>query len=142
MIAADQVTKQMVVRSVGRDESVTVIRGVLYISHFRNSGAAFGTFRGFPGLLAMIALVGVGVLAVVLARRPSPLVGAGAALVAGGATGNLIDRAFRPWPFHGTVVDFIEFRGRWPAFNVADSAITIGVLILLFASLRREQVGS
>jgi signal peptidase II len=129
VVAADQVTKLLVVRSIPEGDHVRVFDDWLVISHIRNSGAAFGTLRGFGGVLALAAIAGVAVFAFVVWRRPSPVVGMAAALVAGGAMGNLLDRIVR-----GTVVDFVDFRF-WPAFNVADTAITIGALLLvLFGS--------
>ena len=134
VVALDQVTKLIVVRTVAEGDHVRIFGDWLVISHIRNSGAAFGTLRGFGGLLAMVALAGVGVFAVVLWRRPSTVIGIAAGLVAGGALGNLTDRLVR-----GTVVDFIDFR-YWPAFNVADSAITVGAGILILESfMHREE---
>jgi signal peptidase II len=117
------------VRAIPEGDHLRVFDDWLVISHIRNSGAAFGTLRGFGGVLALAAIAGVAVFAFVVWRRPSPVVGMAAALVAGGAMGNLLDRIVR-----GTVVDFVDFRF-WPAFNVADSAITVGALLLvLFGS--------
>ena len=99
---------------------------MLRLSHIRNSGAAFGSLKGFGGLLVLAAMVGVVAFALVVVRHPEPATAIGAGLVAGGAAGNLIDRMFRP----GGVVDFVDFRF-WPAFNVADSAITVGAIVLL-----------
>lgn len=132
ILGADQLTKLAVVRTLGVGESWPVVDGLLWISHVRNSGAAFSLFRGSGTLLGLAALVGVAILVTVIVRRPPRLVGYAAALVAAGALGNLTDRLVR-----GTVVDFVDLQGRWPAFNVADSAITIGVLLLVLTSGRR-----
>src|SRR5207245_1869876 len=87
--ALDQLTKLAVVRALPEGDSRPVIDDFLRLSDLRNSGAAFGTMRGFSGVLALAALVGViGFLAVVV-RNPGRLAGLGAALVAGGALGNL-----------------------------------------------------
>jgi len=131
VVAVDQITKLAVVRTIAEGDRVRLVDGWLALSHVRNSGAAFGTLRGFGGLLALAALAGVVIFAVVVWRRPTPLVGLAAALVAGGATGNLTDRIFR-----GTVVDFVDFRF-WPAFNAADTAITIGAILLVWFGLER-----
>ncbi len=133
--AFDQLTKLLVVRSIPEGESRHVIDDFLRLSHFRNPGAAFGTLKGFSGLLALVALVGVIAFLAVVVREPNRIGGIGAALVAGGALGNLIDRLARGGPVNGSVVDFIDFRF-WPAFNVADSAISIGALLLVWASFR------
>jgi len=133
--ALDQLTKLAVVRALPEGESRPVIDDFLRLSDLRNSGAAFGTMRGFSGVLALAALVGViGFMAVVV-RNPGRLAGMGAALVAGGALGNLTDRMLHGGPIRGSVVDFIDFRF-WPAFNVADSAITIGAVLLVWSSIR------
>jgi signal peptidase II len=132
VVAADQLTKLLVIRSIAEGDHVRVLGDVLVLSHVRNSGAAFGTLRGFGGLLALAAVAGVVIFAVIVWRRPSPILGAAAGLVAGGAMGNLVDRIVR-----GTVVDFVDFRF-WPAFNVADSAITVGALLLIVFGLERK----
>jgi signal peptidase II len=132
IVAVDQITKLAVVANIAEGDSVRVFDHWLFISHIRNSGAAFGTLRGFGGILALAAIAGVVVFAVVVWRRPTPAVGFAAALVAGGAMGNLLDRIFR-----GTVVDFVDFR-YWPAFNAADSAITIGALLLVWFGSRQQ----
>jgi signal peptidase II len=139
VVGLDQLTKFLVVRSLDIGESRPIIDGVLRLSHVRNSGAAFGTFRGFSGLLALAAVVGLVMIVGLIVRRPSPMTGLGAALVAAGAFGNLIDRLFRGPFARGTVVDFIDPRF-WPSFNVADSAITIGALLIVVAGfLERPQ---
>ena len=129
VVAVDQVTKLAVVRTIAEGDHVRLVDNWLLLSHIRNSGAAFGTLPGFGGVLALAAVAGIVIFAVVVWRRPSPLIGVAAALVAGGAMGNLTDRIFR-----GTVVDFIDFRF-WPAFNAADTAITIGAILLVWFGL-------
>jgi signal peptidase II len=131
VIGFDHLTKFLVVRSLDEGESRRVLDDVLWLSHFRNSGAAFGSLRGFGGVLLLAAMVGVVAFTLIVVRNPEPLTAIGAGLVAGGAAGNLIDRIFRP----GGVVDFVDFRF-WPAFNVADSAITIGAVLLLLSGFR------
>jgi signal peptidase II len=131
VVALDHLTKFAVVRTLAEGESRPVIDDVLRLSHIRNSGAAFGSLRGFGGVLVLAALVGVIAFAAIVVRNPEPLTAIAAGFVAGGAAGNLIDRIFRP----GGVVDFVDFRF-WPAFNVADSAITVGAILLLLTGLR------
>lgn len=140
VVVVDQLTKLAVVRSLEIGESRRVLDGVLWITHVRNTGAAFGVLRGMSGLLALAAILGVVVFAGIIVRRPPPLVGVGAALIAGGAFGNLLDRAFRPWPFAGSVVDFFDLR-YWPAFNVADAAITVGAVTIVLSGFLREERG-
>ena len=134
----DQLTKLAIVAWLPEGASHPVIDDVLRITHVRNSGAAFGTLKGFSGVLALAALVGVIAFLAVVVRDPGRLSGIGAAVVAGGALGNLIDRIVRGGPINGSVVDFIDFKF-WPAFNVADSAITIGALLILWAGLSERK---
>ncbi len=136
VVVADQITKAIVRHTLPLYESVNVIPGMLDITHATNSGAAFGILSGidFPYkagvmvLVALVALAAVGLYALSLPihQRVARL---GLALVLGGAVGNLIDRARA-----GVVVDFMDVYWReyhfW-AFNVADSAITIGVILML-----------
>lgn len=107
------------------------------IVHFTNSGAAFGILEGAGALLVVTSVVGAALILAFLFNpgMASPLVRAALALMLGGAVGNLIDRVG-----DGEVVDFIKFP-EWPAFNVADSAITIGVAMLVWALLRQTRSG-
>ena len=131
VVGLDHLTKLAVVRALAEGESRRVIDDVLRLSHIRNSGAAFGSLKGLGGILVLAAMVGVVAFALIVVRNPEPVTAIGAGLVAGGAAGNLLDRMFRP----GGVVDFVDFRF-WPAFNVADSAITIGALLLLLTGFK------
>lgn len=133
VVGLDQLTKALVLRQLEPGESIDVIGSLLQLTHVRNTGAAFGLFRGASGLLVLASLAGLAFFGLVIARRPPLLTALAAALIAGGALGNLLDRAFRPWPFRGAVVDFIDFRF-WPAFNVADMAVTVGAALLLLGS--------
>lgn len=102
----------------------------------RNPGAAFSFLTRAPWLFTALA---IGIVVVILARLrsvPPGLTAVAVGLVFGGALGNLGDRLFRaPGPFRGHVVDFIDLRW-WPVFNVADSCIVVGALLLIFASSR------
>lgn len=127
VVALDQLTKLWVVRTLDPGDTRPLIDGWLHLSHVRNTGAAFGLLRGLGGVLALAALAGAVAFVVVIIRRPAPLVGVAAALIAGGALGNLSDRVTR-----GSVVDFLDLRF-WPSFNVADMAISIGAILFLIA---------
>ena len=136
VLAADQVTKALVRQFLPEHTSVSVIPGLLDLTHVRNTGAAFGILNAadFPfkavviPVIATAALVAVGLYSASLAvhQRAARV---GLALIIGGAAGNLIDRIVA-----GSVVDFVDVYWRtyhfW-AFNVADSAITIGVTIMI-----------
>lgn len=137
IVGLDQLTKSVVASTLAEGESVRVIGDLLRITHIRNSGAAFGMLRGFGGLFALAALVGVVAFAAVIVRRPPPLIGVAASLVAAGALGNLVDRLVRGPIGRGTVVDFVHL-SFWPAFNVADAAISIGAVVIIFATWRER----
>ena len=136
IVALDQLTKALIRSRLPLHDSVNVIPGLLDITHVRNSGAAFGILNGVEfrykavvmTLVAVAALVAVGVYAMTLPRGQR-VARYGLALILGGAVGNLIDRAST-----GYVIDFVDVYSRgihfW-AFNVADSAITIGVILML-----------
>ncbi len=135
VLVLDQLTKWAIEARLPLHTSVTVIDGFFDLTHVKNRGAAFGLFASvespFRALLlnAVAFAVFVGIL--VYAFRSSPAstrLQVGLALILGGAVGNLLDRVRL-----GSVTDFLDFSlgtYRWPAFNVADSAITIGVLLL------------
>lgn len=131
VIALDQFVKNLVVSRLAEGESVRVFSW-LDFTYIRNNGAAFGLFRGATAFLVLAALFGIGLFVVLILRGLGGWPTFAAALIAGGATGNLIDRALRPAFFRGAVVDFVDLRW-WPAFNVADIAVSTGVGILLLA---------
>lgn len=136
IVAIDQATKAMVKAKLPLHESITVIPGFFDLTHVRNTGAAFGMldntdFPYKPALMVLVALIALGAVASYALTLPSTqrIARFGLALILGGAVGNLIDRATM-----GYVVDFVDvyFRGvHFWAFNVADSAITVGVVLML-----------
>ena len=133
IVVADQFSKGWI-RSYTEEQAI-FDAGFFRIIHSQNTGAAFGLFQGQNLPLTIIGLVGVAILllyAVLLYRRFSPLgrlAWVGLGLVLGGTVGNLIDRLRL-----GYVTDFIDF-GFWPAFNLADSAIVVGVIIFAYSLL-------
>jgi signal peptidase II len=141
IVVLDQVTKAMIRASIPLYDSVTIIPGFLDFTHVPNTGAAFGFLNAadFPyktaalALVATAALVGVGLYSANLSRH-QVAARVGLALIIGGATGNLVDRLMI-----GSVVDFVDVYWRdyhfW-AFNVADSAISIGVTVMILDMLR------
>ena len=144
IVVLDQLTKALLKARLPLYESFPVIPGFFDITHVENTGAAFGLFASFdhPLRTAFLLAVAGGVFLGVLyyAWRTSAealLLQLALALVMGGAVGNLADRVRS-----GTVTDFLLFyvgRHQWPAFNVADSAITIGVGLLAWDILRGEE---
>ncbi|WP_199580407.1 signal peptidase II [Blastococcus sp. TBT05-19] len=141
VLLADLVTKLVVVATIAPGEDIRTLGGALYLTHLRNTGAAFSLAEGFTVVLTLIA-VAVSVVIVRVARR---LFSTGWAvalgLVLGGALGNLVDRIFRdPGFLRGGVVDFLSVFGPdgsvWPVFNIADSAIVCGGILGVLLALR------
>lgn len=133
-VLIDQLTKYYVVNHFYLGESVPVIPNVFHWTYILNPGAAFGMFEGSRWLFIAIALlvsIGLWIFRKEL-RNESQMTQFGAALFAGGAVGNLIDRIYL-----GKVIDFFDFRV-WPIFNVADIAICIGVGFILWNIIMTE----
>lgn len=141
VVGADQLTKHLIVRSIPHGDRVTLIDGWLDLIHIRNTGAAFGLLRGYGGLFALAAVVGVVVFGLLVLRDPTLPVAVGGSLIAGGAIGNLLDRLFRGPVGRGGVVDFFDL-SFWPTFNVADSAITVGAIVLLVFGVGERASGA
>jgi signal peptidase II len=126
VVVADQAVKAIVRGSIGRTEQVDVLPGV-HLVNVRNTGVAFSVLSGGGVLPVLVGLVAVGaLLAFFLTHLGRPLVWLPTGLLLGGAAGNLLDRLR-----DGSVTDFIKFP-HWPAFNVADIAITLGVVVLVY----------
>ena len=137
-VGADQWLKWLVRTRMTPGDSIPLIPHGLHLTYVQNTGAAFGLLRGTGQLLILISVIVVMVLAWSLrqhdtARAPAHrLYRAGMLLVLSGAVGNLIDRVR-----FGYVIDFLDLRV-WPVFNLADSAITIGMGLLLWAMWRTQ----
>ncbi len=135
----DQITKFLAVRLIHETESIPVIPGFFNLVHVRNTGAAWGMFKDNNLLLAVVCALTI--LGLYLFRHSFQLhrtvscIALG--LILGGIVGNFIDRV----RVH-SVIDFLDFylgRQHWPAFNVADSAICIGVVLYIFVSWRSDK---
>jgi signal peptidase II len=130
VLAVDQICKALVTSGLGGGAIVDLLGGLIRLDYTRNSGAAFGLYQGGGALLAAIA-IGVSGVIVFSYRRLSRspwIVRAALGLILGGAIGNLVDRVRL-----GYVVDYIDLRW-WPVFNLADSAIVVGVALLALHS--------
>ena len=137
-LVLDQATKAWVVATLEGRPPIHVIPGVLSLNYTTNSGGAFGLGRSAPWIFAGATIV-VSTVIVVASRRPmTRLTAVALGLILGGAFGNLADRALNGPGLRGEVTDFIDLQV-WPVFNVADSAIVIGAVILAFASLGHEE---
>ena len=133
-VVADQVTKHIVTSTLSLDESEHVI-GPLSIHHVENSGIAFGLFSSATAVVAVVTAAAVLWMIVYFARSGSrhPVLPAALGLLIGGSLSNLVDRI----RLHH-VTDFIDLRW-WPAFNLADSFIVVGVAILLGAMVAADR---
>jgi signal peptidase II len=141
----DHLTKWAVRSNMDLGEGRAIIPGLLRISYIQNTGVAFGLFHQVqsvwkPYVLASMAVVAVAAILVYSFRVPPDrsLLQAALAITLGGILGNFVDRVV-----HGYVIDFIELHLRdvfqWPTFNVADTAITIGIVLLLLDTVRNPE---
>ncbi|WYU50242.1 signal peptidase II [Bacillus sp. FSL K6-0047] len=128
IIVLDQLTKWLVVTSMKLGERIPIIDQVLYLYSHRNTGAAFGILQGQMWFFYVVTTIIVGVIIYLIQTeaKGNRLLKIALGLVLGGAIGNFIDRLLRQ-----EVVDFIDTFGDFPIFNIADSALTIGVGLFL-----------
>jgi signal peptidase II len=133
-VTADQVTKHVVTSHLQLDEGLHVV-GPFWIHHVQNSGIAFGLFASATPFVIVLTGAAIAWMLVYFARSGSrhPVLPVALGLVIGGSVSNLVDRVRL-----GYVTDFLDFR-YWPAFNLADSFIVIGVGILLAALLAADR---
>jgi signal peptidase II len=143
-IPLDQLTKEWILRSLSYSDEIPVVPGFFHITHVRNPGAAFGMLATSPEPVRLFFFVGVTLVAIGLIfsfyRKLAPgdrFSALSLGLILGGAVGNLLDRLR-----HGEVVDFLHFRlwggYTWPDFNLADSFIVVGVILLVIELLATE----
>ncbi|RIN84068.1 lipoprotein signal peptidase [Mammaliicoccus sciuri] len=135
LIALDQLTKFLIVKSLEVGESIKVISNFLYITSHRNQGAAWGILQGKMWLFYIVTIVVLVILFMFFKNEGygRPDVQLGLSLLIAGSIGNFIDRLFR-----GEVVDFVDtyiFSYNFPIFNVADAALTLGVIVLIIVIL-------
>jgi signal peptidase II len=144
VLVLDQWTKWLVETHIPYSVAEPVIDGFLNLTHVRNTGVAFGLLSGHGAegggswTLAILGLLALGAVLFYfyLAERSQKLLLAALALIMGGALGNLVDRVAA-----GAVTDFIDVyvgTSHWPSFNVADSAITVGIVLMLVDSFRPQ----
>jgi len=143
IVILDQLTKLFIIKYLPLHHTVPVITGIFNITHVQNPGGAFGILAGLsPGMRTVIFLfissLAVGLIFYFYMKTPRThsWLAAGFALIFGGAIGNLIDRIR-----FGVVIDFLDFYIRkyhWPAFNIADSAISAGIAIFVFHLLFKK----
>src|SRR6266478_4241405 len=142
LYALDQLTKHWVVRSITPYDARTVVPDFFNLVNVTNDGAAFGSFKGNNTFFVAISLIALAVVAVLLVRhrRSDPWRDISLALLLAGILGNLTDRLL-----YGHVIDFllfnlhIRYADPWPAFNVADSCISIAVVLFVVHSFRKQK---
>jgi signal peptidase II len=139
IILLDQISKWLIVSRMDFGDSITIINNFLYITSHRNRGAAWGILQGQMWLFYVITLIVIFAIIFYMqkAAKGKWLLGVSLAFMLGGAIGNFIDRVIRK-----EVVDFIHtyiFGYNFPVFNIADSALCIGVVLLMIVMLRDER---
>ena len=141
VILLDQVTKEIIRKTVAINGKIEIIKGYLEISYAENTGAAFGMFRGQNRIFIIVGLAAIGFIILYYRQfKGNMWMGISLGLLMGGALGNLIDRVI----FH-YVTDFIRVRWWlmhlrwWPAFNVADASVCIGAVMLIVGMIKRSK---
>jgi signal peptidase II len=137
----DQITKLLIVSFISINESIPIIKNFFDITHIRNPGVAFGLFSqtemkyktfimSFLTILSIVVIISF----LIMVGKSNRIFSFSLYLIMAGALGNLIDRLTRS----GTVIDFIDvhyYNLHWPSFNIADSSITVGVILLIFDTI-------
>ena len=144
----DQWTKLIIQRSLSLYQRIEVIHGFFNLVHVRNTGGAFGIFGGEGGgigslFFVVVSVVAIGSILILLTRlkEDEVIISLSLSFILSGAVGNLIDRLW-----HGEVVDFLDFyvsSYHWPAFNIADSAICVGIglmILVLFVKDHKKKI--
>jgi signal peptidase II len=144
VLLLDRITKWAIAQTIPLEDAINIIPGFFRLTHLENTGAAFSLFADSPSpfrtaLLITFSVAALGVVSFLLWKDRSVfhLGTLALSLILGGAIGNLWDRLS-----HGKVTDFLDFyigTHHWPPFNVADSAIVVGALLLFMRMLRKDQ---
>lgn len=132
-LSLDQLTKFLISRNLYLNQSSPVIKGIFHLTLIHNRGAAFGILRNQVPLFIFTSLFAIILIFLNLKNSNKRLYNFSLSLILAGASGNLIDRLFL-----GYVIDFLDFR-IWPVFNIADSAITIGAILLGWSILKKPE---
>ena len=133
ILILDQVTKYIIIEKLPVNSSIEVIRGFFYITHLKNTGAAFGLFQDSIRILTIISFVAIVLIIIlkIILKLDYAFYNVSLGFILGGALGNLIDRYFV-----GEVTDFLSFTFFRPVFNIADSFIIIGFCLIIILILR------
>ena len=127
IVVLDQLTKHLIKQNFQLNQSIPLIKNILYLTYITNTGSAFGLFKGFNLIFVLFSLIVVIAILYYITniKENEKIMQLVIGLLLGGTIGNLIDRLF-----YGAVTDFIDFR-IWPVFNAADSAVTISIVFLI-----------
>ena len=138
VLTLDRITKFIVLSKISSGESIPVIKGIFHITLVLNKGAAFGFFTDKPVVPVIISIIAIVASLTIFYRFPptrrGKVIHVALSLILAGCIGNLVDRLSL-----GAVIDFLDFR-IWPVFNMADSAICIGVTLLILNSIVRKRL--
>ncbi len=131
VLSLDRLAKYLISKNISLNQSIPIIKNVFHISLLHNTGAAFGIFKNQNYLLIAISLLSIVMIYLQLRKKvqANKTFQISLVLILAGAIGNFIDRIS-----FGYVIDFLDFR-IWPVFNIADSSITIGVILLAYSLL-------
>jgi signal peptidase II len=143
-VVLDQVVKELCTNGLTEGEPVRILGGLVYLSLLRNSGAAFSLGSGYTWVFPLVTIVVIGWITFMVRKLRSVPWAIALGLVLGGALGNLGDRLFRaPGPFQGHVVDMISLFGpygeHFAVFNIADSCLSVGVVLAVLLELTGRQ---
>lgn len=127
IVFLDQFTKFLIKQNLQLNQSIPVIKNIFHLTYITNTGSAFGLFKGLNWFFIIFSIIVIIAIFYFITqiKNNEKLMQFSVGLLLGGTIGNLIDRVV-----YGFVVDFIDFR-IWPVFNVADSAVTIGIIVLI-----------
>ncbi|NLP14329.1 MAG: signal peptidase II [Clostridium sp.] len=131
IIAFDQITKFVVINNIEFGDRITIIDNFFHLAHWRNTGAAWGILQNGKYVLIPVTILMMLLMAYFMHKYNNRILRFSLSMVIGGAWGNLIDRVFRP----DGVVDFLDFQFgsyHFPTFNVADSFVVVGTIILAY----------
>ena len=127
IVLTDQLTKFFIRKNFKLNESIPIIKNIFHLTYITNTGSAFGLFKNFNLFFIIFSIIVIIVILYFIkkVKENEKFIQFAVGLLLGGTIGNLIDRIA-----YGSVIDFIDFR-IWPVFNVADSAVTISVILLI-----------
>jgi signal peptidase II len=133
IVLLDQILKIIVIKNLQLRQSIPIIQDIFHFTYTQNTGAGFGVFQGKTSLLIWFSIIVIGIIFFLYDKIPkNKCAQLSVAAILGGTFGNLIDRINL-----GYVIDYLDFR-IWPTFNIADSALTIGIIGLIFYLIKKD----